>query len=364
MSESNYNLKGYFANVIDSVGDGVVVLDRQHKITLLNPAAEEITGISQRLAEGCSFDDLFRGEDVLLEMVAKTSETGMSISDHENVVLKKGPHVTPVNVTTSPLLLANGESIGIVLVLRDISNIRELEEAVRQADRLSTLGALAAGLAHEIKNPLGGIKGAAQLLERELPAGSDLREYTSIMLKEVGRVNRIVEELLSLTTPRKLELSHVDIHEVIGDIVTLQKRAAAQKDISFIQDFDLSIPPILADEALATQLFLNLIKNGVEALGDNGQLRISTRVLSDYSMTKKGERFSRMVVIDIIDDGPGISKEMMENLFTPFFTTKSKGTGLGLAICHKIVTEHRGMIKVDSEPGSGSTFTVMLPLVR
>jgi two-component system nitrogen regulation sensor histidine kinase GlnL len=364
MNRSENSLKGYFAHIIDSVGDGVIVLDRQHSITFLNPAAEEITGISRRQAVGCQFVEFFRGEDVLLEMVAKTSDSGMTISDHENVVLKKGLHVTPVNATTSPLLLANGECIGIVLVLRDISNIRELEDAVRQADRLSTLGTLAAGLAHEIKNPLGGIKGAAQLLERELPADSDLREYISIMLKEVGRVNRIVEELLSLTTPRKLELNHVDIHQVIGDIITLQKRAAITKNIAFIQDFDLSIPPILADEALVTQLFLNLIKNGVEALNDSGQIRISTRVLSDYSMTKKGERFSRMVVIDVTDDGPGIPKEMIESLFTPFFTTKSKGTGLGLAICHKIVSEHRGMIKVDSELGKGSNFTVMLPLVR
>lgn len=362
--KNNHGLKGYFANVIDSVGDGVIVLDRQHRITFLNPAAEEITGVSRRQAVGCTFDELFRGEDVLLEMVAKTFESGMIISDHENVVLKKGAHVTPVNATTSPLMLASGESIGTVLVLRDISNLRELEEAVRQADRLSTLGTLAAGLAHEIKNPLGGIKGAAQLLERELPAGSDLREYTTIMLKEVGRVNRIVEELLSLTTPRKLELAHVDTHQVLGDIITLQKKACTTREITFIQDFDLSIPPILADEALITQLFLNLIKNAVEALHDFGQIRISTRVLSDYSMTKKGERFSRMVVIDVIDDGSGIAKELLENLFTPFFTTKTKGTGLGLAICHKIVTEHRGMIRVDSEPGKGTTFTVMLPLVR
>ncbi len=362
--KNNHGLQGYFANVIDSVGDGVIVLDGQHRITFLNPAAEEITGISRRHAEGCKFDELFRGEEVLLEMVTKTSESGMIISDHENVVLKKGSYVTPVNATTSPLMLANGECIGIVLVLRDISNLRELEEAVRRADRLSTLGTLAAGLAHEIKNPLGGIKGAAQLLERELPPGSDLREYTSIMLKEVGRVNRIVEELLSLTSPRKLELTHVDIHQTLGDIITLQKKAGTTKEITFIQDFDLSIPPILADEALITQLFLNLIKNAVEALNDIGRIRVSTRVLSDYSMTKRGERFSRMVVIDVIDDGSGIPKELLENLFTPFFTTKSKGTGLGLAICHKIVTEHRGMIRVDSEPGTGTTFTVMLPLIR
>lgn len=358
------NLRGYFANVIDSVGDGVIVLDRAQRITLMNPAAEEITGFSGRQVEGTPFPDLFGTEEVLLEMVIKTAETGMTISDHENVVLKRGAHMTPVNATTSPLLQADGEPIGVVLVLRDITNIRDLEDAVRKADRLSTLGALAAGLAHEIKNPLGGIRGAAQLLERELPEGSELREYTSIMLKEAGRVNKIVEELLNLTTPRKLELSKVNLHRVLGDIVTLQKRALEKKSISFQQIFDLSIPPVLADESLLTQLFLNLIKNAAEAIEEAGQIRINTRVVSDYSMTQKGERPSRMVAIDICDDGPGIPKEQQENLFTPFFTTKSRGTGLGLAICHKIVSEHRGMIKVESEPGKGSSFTVMIPLIR
>lgn len=364
MTTPDNHMKEYFVNVLDSVGDGVIVLDSRHFVTFMNPAAEEISGISRRLAEGCPFADYFGGEDVLSEMVAKTSATGMSISDHENVLLKKGTHATPVNVTTSPLLLADGERIGIVLVLRDLTNIRELEEAVRQADRLSTLGALAAGLAHEIKNPLGGIKGAAQLLERELPEGSELREYTSIMLKEAGRVNKIVEELLSLTSPRKLELERVNLHRVLGDVIMLQKRTAAGEKVSFLQNFDLSIPPILADESLLTQLFLNLIKNAVEAVQITGQIRVTTRVVSEYSMTQKGERSSRMVAVDVSDNGKGMGKEQLDNLFTPFFTTKPKGTGLGLAICHKIVSDHRGMIKVDSEPEKGSTFTVLIPLIR
>lgn len=364
MKTSENLVTEYFENVLDSVGDGVIVIDGRCCITFMNPAAEEISGVSRRLAEGSPFSTFFGGEDILSEMVAKTAETGMTISDHENVVLKKGSHATPVNATTSPLLLADGERIGIVLVLRDLTNIRELEEAVRQADRLSTLGALAAGLAHEIKNPLGGIKGAAQLLERELPEGSELREYTSIMLKEAGRVNKIVEELLSLTAPRKLALAQVNLHRVLGDIIMLQKKAVEEKKVAFQQNFDLSIPPILADESLLTQLFLNLIKNAMEAVESRGHIRITTRMVSDYSMTQKGERLSRMVAIDVTDNGPGMEKEQLKNLFTPFFTTKPKGTGLGLAICHKIVSEHRGMIKVDSAPGKGSTFTVLIPLIR
>ena len=366
MNDAATHVMEYFANVIDSVGDGVIVLDNKGTITLMNPAAEEITGVSRRQAQESAFSAIFAGEDALREMVEKTSATGMTISDYENLAMKKGLHVIPVSATTSPLLMSDGERIGTILVLRDLTNIRELEEAVRKADRLSTLGTLAAGLAHEIKNPLGGIKGAAQLLERELPDGSELVEYIKVMLKEVGRVNKIVEELLNLTTPRKLKLDKINLNQILGEIVLLQKRAEHLNKISFLQSFDVSIPPFLADEALLTQLFLNLIKNAVEAVIEykgSGTIKIITRVVSDYSLTKKGERPSRFVAIDVSDNGPGMDKDRIDHIFTPFFTTKSKGTGLGLAICQKIVSEHRGMIKVDSEAGKGTTFTAMLPLI-
>jgi two-component system, NtrC family, nitrogen regulation sensor histidine kinase GlnL len=297
-------------------------------------------------------------------MVAKTIATGMSVSDHENIVLKRNGKLTPVGASTSPLLSSGGERIGTIVLLRDLTNVRELEEAVRQADRLSSLGALAAGLAHEIKNPLGGIKGAAQLLELEFPENEELREYIRVMLKEVQRVNLIVEELLALASPGRLKIGKVNLHRVLSDIVLLQRRASDGKNVSIQQYFDPSIPPILADEALLTQLFLNLIRNAMEAVGEEGVVKVTSRVLSDYSMTQKGERRARMVAIDIADNGPGIPAEVLEHMFTPFFTTKSKGTGLGLAICQKIVSEHRGMIKVDSDPARGTVFTVMIPLIQ
>jgi len=364
MSDKPNNPDIFYANIIDSVGDGVIVLDAGGKISLMNPAAEEITGVSRRQAQGNRFAALFTGDRLLIDMVEKTAATGMTISDHENVVLKRSGHLTPVSATTSPLLLETGERIGAILVLRDLTNIRDLERAVRQADRLSTLGTLAAGLAHEIKNPLGGIKGAAQLLEQELPEEGGLRDYTRVMIKEVRRVNRIVEELLELASPRKIKLERVNLHKTIGDIMILQKRAASGKNIAFRQQFDPSIPPILGDEALLTQLFLNLIKNAVEAVDEEGTVQVTSRVVSDYSMTQNWERRSRMVALEVSDDGPGMEKELMEHLFTPFLTTKAKGTGLGLAICQKIVLEHRGMIKVESERSKGTTFTVMLPLIQ
>jgi len=357
-------LKEYYANIIDSVGDGVLVTDREGLVTLMNPAAEELTGMSRRQVQGHPFRVPFRNARILVEMVERTSATGMTISDYENVVLMTGGHPVPVSAATSPLLQESGERIGVILILRDLTNVRELERAVRQSDRLSALGTLAAGLAHEIKNPLGGIKGAAQLLEQELSAENEMREYTRIMLKEVSRVNRIVEELLALTSPRKLKLEEINLHRIIGDLIKLQRQARGDRNVVIQQQFDPSIPPFLADEELLTQLFLNLIKNAVEAVGDVGLVRIATRVHADYRMTQQGERRTRMVAVDIFDDGPGIPQEQQEQLFTPFFTTKATGTGLGLAICQKIVSEHRGLLKVQSSPGKGTVFTVMLPLIQ
>jgi two-component system, NtrC family, nitrogen regulation sensor histidine kinase GlnL len=358
------HLTEFYANVIDSVGDGVIVLDRTGHVILINPVAEEIAGVSRRVTIGQPFATLFKNDLPLLEIVAKSAASGMSFSDYENIILRKSGRLTPLSVTASPLLLADGTCAGTIVLLRDLTNIRELEEAVRKADRLSALGTLAAGLAHEIKNPLGGIRGAAQLLEMELAEDDELRECTQVVLKEVQRVNRIVEELLDLASPRRLKLVGVNLHKILAHIVFLQQQATEGKSLTFQRHLDPSIPAILADEGRLTQLFLNLVKNAVEAVGESGTIEISSRIVSEYSMTQKGERRSRMVAIEISDDGNGMTPEEMENLFTPFYTTKERGTGLGLAICQKIVAEHRGMIRVDSQEGKGTTFTIMLPLIQ
>jgi two-component system nitrogen regulation sensor histidine kinase GlnL len=357
------NPDDFLATVIDSVGDGVIVVGTDGTITLYNPAAEEITGFSRRQALGSAFEKLFSLETPLLEMVAKTTRTGITISDHENVVVRSTGRITPVAVTCYPLMLSSGENIGAILTLKDITYIRELEAAVRQADRLSTLGTLAAGLAHEVKNPLGGIKGAAQLLERELTAESELREYTRVMIRETERIDRIIRELLDLASPRGLKLSLINLHKVLGDILLLQRQAVGSRDITFIKHFDPSIPDIMADDEMVTRLLLNLIRNAIDAMGESGRLTVTSRVLSDYRMAQNDRR-SRMVAIEVSDDGPGIPPEDLENIWTPFFSTKSGGTGLGLTICHKIVAEHRGMIKVESDQGHGTKFTILLPLIQ
>ena len=357
------DLSGYALTVLDSVGDGVIVISREGAVTLMNPAAEEMTGRSRRQMLGTVFAESFNAEPVLVDMVERTAASGVSLSDQDNVVLNPSGRVIPVNATTFPLMRSNGEAIGVILNLRDLTSIRELEAAVRQADRLSTLGTLAAGLAHEVKNPLGGIKGAAQLLERELDPDSDLHEYPRVMIREAERIDRIIRQLLDLASPRGPRYTPVNLHLVLGDIILLQRAVAASRDVSLATGFDPSIPPIMAAEAQLTQVFLNLIRNAIEAMADGGRLTVTSRILAEYHLARNESR-SRMVAVEVADTGPGIAQEDLAKVGTPFFTTKDGGTGLGLAICQRIVAEHRGMFKIDSKPGQGTRISVLLPLIQ
>jgi two-component system, NtrC family, nitrogen regulation sensor histidine kinase GlnL len=353
-----------YVRVLQSVEEGVLAFDRDGHITLSNPSAQAYTGISERQCLGRHFEDLFSGQDGLLYLIRTAIREERSISDHEDILLLRPlPPPMPVGVTVSPIFTDEGRSEGAVLTLRDLTRVRDLEDAVRRADRLAMLGTLAAGLAHEIKNPLGGIKGAAQLLNMELQADSPLHEYTEVMSREVERVNSIIEELMDLSRPRAPQWSSVNLAKILGDIVLFQKEAHRGQGIEFLLHLDPSIPPLQGDENLLTRLFLNLIKNAGEAIERNGRVEIVSKVASDYRY-KPGDRPMRLIIVEIRDNGSGIAPEQLDMIFTPFFTTKDRGSGLGLATCQKIVNDHRGFLRVESTPGEGTTFSVALPFIR
>ncbi len=354
-----------YARVVDNIDRAVIAIDRAGKVALFNPAAQASTGLSERQTLGRHFEELFAGQESILALVRSAMSVGRSISDDENILLQRPSYPPlPVSVSVSPILTPEGTQEGVVLIIRDLSRLRELEEAVRRADRLSMLGTLAAGLAHEIKNPLGGIKGAAQLLAMELGSGSPLLEYTGIMVKEVERVNGIIEELMDLARPRAPQFSGVNLGKLLGDIVLFQKEAHRGKKISFTLNLDPSIPPILGDENLLTRLFLNLIKNAAEAIEKAGKVEVSSKVVSDYHMQNPGKRPVPLILVEIRDTGRGIPADQIEQIFTPFYTTKNRGSGLGLATCQKIVDSHRGFLKVESVPGEGTVFSISLPFIR
>ncbi len=354
-----------YLRVLENLEDAVAAIDRDGRIALFNPAAQAYFGISERQVLGRPYEILFARQKNLLYLIRSAVRSGRSISDHENIHLNRQGHPPiPVSVSVSPIFTAGGEQEGVVLILRDLSRVRELEEAVRRADRLSMLGTLAAGLAHEIKNPLGGIKGAAQLLDLEIFDQSPLKEYTRVMIREVERVDGIIEELMDLARSRPPLLSQVNLAKVLGDIVLFQKAAYRGKEVEFLLNFDPSIPPIRGDENLLTRLFLNLIKNAAEAIERKGRVEIITKVGSEYHLNKPGTRPAPVIVVEVRDTGRGIPPEELDKIFTPFYTTKGRGSGLGLATCQKIVNEHKGFLKVDSTPGEGTVFTVSLPFLR
>ena len=353
-----------YALIVENVGEAVIALDPQERISLFNSAAQTMTGMSEKQCLGRVFSECFGHQKILCRLVEKALSAGRSISDHETVELQRKKKSFPVSATVSPLFTPNGEQRGAVLIMRDLTQIRTLEDAIRRADRLSMVGTMAAGLAHEIKNPLGGIKGAAQLLQMELDSNSPLMEYPRVMIRETDRVNKIIEELLDLSRPKPGSRNEVNLGKIINEIVLLQRQSFNEKGVTFKIYLDPSIPPILGDKNLLTQLFLNLIKNAGEAVGQNGEIRVTTRIDSDYHLSSPGERAVPLVQVIIEDNGPGIPPEQRERIFTPFYTTKNTGTGLGLATCQKIISDHDGLLSLKNRKEGGSSFTISLPLHR
>ena len=365
MTDKKNLLPQDYAMILENIEDAVIALDQQGQISLFNPAAQTYTGLSEKQCLGRLFFDRFKHQPTVCHLTRTALDEGRSISDHEAVMLRlPGTKPRPVSVTVSPIFTTSGEQRGVVLILRDLTQVRTLEDAVRRADRLSMVGTMAAGLAHEIKNPLGGIKGAAQLLQMELTDSPELKEYTELVVRESNRVNRIIEELLDLSRPRNAQTNEVNISQILDEIVMLQKQAVVERRISFKLQLDPSIPAIIGDRDLLVRLFLNLIKNAGEASPDNGEIIIESRIDSEYHMSFPGARSTPMVLITINDDGPGIPQKQQEQVFTPFYTTKIGGSGLGLPICQKIVTDHGGLMHINNRPGGGASVKVSLPLRR
>lgn len=359
------SISNLYGMILDNIDRAVIAFDSDGRITLFNPAAEALMECSSRQIVGKSYQDLFKSQETLLYLVKVALKEGRSITDDEGLFLhRSNASPLPVNAYTAPIFAQGGNQNGAVMIIRDLSRIKDLEGTLRRADRLSMLGTLAAGLAHEIKNPLGGIKGAAQLLSMELSKDSTLQDYTQIMIKEAERINFIIEELMDLGSPREPEVGDVDLTRVLNDIVLLQREAARSRNIQFKLKLDPSIPPVQGDEGLLTRLFLNLIKNARESIYREGKVVIETRIASNYHMTGPGRRSSPMVDIIISDTGCGIDQQEMDRIFTPYFTTKNKGSGLGLAISQKIIEDHNGLLKIESTPNQGTTVTISLPLRR
>ena len=226
--------------------------------------------------------------------------------------------------------------------------ILEIEEQLRRADRLSAIGELSAGMAHEIRNPLGSIRGTAEILRDGIAEDDPRAEFAAILIREVDRLNRVVREFLEFARPRETDRMQIDLNPLLEEVLALVRQQAVKNRVEFIFSPG-TIPTIPADEGQLRQTFLNLVLNALQAMTDGGRLEVAT-----------GMEEGRLRV-HFRDTGVGIAPEDMEKIFNPFFTTRNEGTGLGLAICHRIIQGHGGRIDVTSRPGQGTTFTVSFP---
>ncbi|HET9491547.1 MAG TPA: ATP-binding protein [Methylomirabilota bacterium] len=352
--------------VLAGLPDAVVAVDAGLHIVFWNAAAEELTGRSARRVQGRVVKEVFPPGASLVSRLAETIASGEGRSEPEAVLDTVEGRTVPVSVVTAPLFARDGSVEGAVVVVRDLSRIRQLENEVRRGETLAAAGRMAVGLAHEIRNPLGAIRGAVQLLARELGADSRLQEYTDVLKKEVDRVNRIIEMLLDLGRPVQVRRAPLNLHQLLERVTLLHQEAARAANVTFVRRYDPSLPPILGDEDRLLQVFHNLVVNALDAMKQGGRLTLTTRVSLNplYGKVDVGGGQRPMVEAQVADEGPGMPAAVRARIFDPFFTTKERGLGLGLALCHRIIEEHRGAIQVDSTEGRGTVVTCFLPVAK
>ena len=349
-----------FEDIVDNLSEGVIGVGPDLVVRVFNQASEKMTEVSRSMIIGRPIHDFFKKESRLVEMIEKTIGDGRLYSEYEeNMRRRFSSAPLQVGITTKPVFDEKGVLTGAVALLRDLSGIKSLEADSIKKDRLAYIGTFAASLAHEIRNPLSGIRGAAQLLSKKVK-DEHLNEYMRVIIKEADRLNLILNEMLDFSRPARLDIKEVNIHKVLDSVVLLLHEEGHTNP--FARVYDPSLPPLLADENQLTQVFLNLVKNAKEALGTKGHIQLTTRMVTDFQIIGTGTKGGKMACVEIKDNGCGIRPEDIEKIFTPFFTTKAKGNGLGMAISLKIIKDHGGNIKIESTAHEGTTVTVTLPL--
>ncbi|USG64885.1 two-component system sensor histidine kinase AtoS [Brevibacillus ruminantium] len=340
--------RSHTETIIHSMESGVIALDHSGCITAWNQAASRITGLNLEQAIGRDYRELFQGETPILQALSQALEEGKTTKDAEWGPLNARGVSLYIKLGTFIWRSPMNEVLGAIIVLDDRSEWKRMEETLAQAKRLAMIGELAASIAHEVRNPLTSIKAFAQIIEEDLPADHDSREYTGIIVGEVDRLNRFADELLLFSSPN--EEKHVQAHvaEVLDQTLLLIRRSAARQGILLEKVYGDEMASVLASPKLLKQVFLNILINALQAMQEGGRLMVETKV-------EDGN-----VLVSITNDGSSIAEEHLLNVFEPFFTTKQSGTGLGLAISQRIVQAYGGQILARNVE-KGVQFTVVLP---
>ena len=352
-------LRDHWLDLLESFDEGILLFEAGGRIAFMNEYAAQLTGQSARLAIGKTFTDPLDRNPWLDELVRATIHDPQRATHVSGVLSRRDMPPLPAAASCIPVRREDGAVLGTLLAIRDISHQQEVETRERQTERLDELETLVAGLAHEIRNPLAGVRGATQLLATLEPGDPRIRECAAIVADEIDRIDGLVAELLQLSARPPGEPLRLNIHEVIEHVLAIMEPSAPA--LRFERRFDPSLPPILAEEDRLKQVIMNLIRNAIEVSPDGASIFVSTRFETAYRIETAATR-SRLLCVQVEDQGPGIAESDLERIFAPFYTTKSSGTGLGLAISRRIAAEHGGSLKARCGAQGGAAFVLSLPM--
>jgi two-component system nitrogen regulation sensor histidine kinase GlnL len=346
------------AAVLEALPEPVLVVAANGRVEFVNPAAEQFFAVGRAALAGRSIAELVPADSPLLPLIAQARDGGSPISEYG--VTLETPRIGAHTVTIDAAPLADRPG-AVVVSLRPRSMAHKIDQQLTHRGAARSVGAMAAMLAHEVKNPLSGIRGAAQLLERDAEPG-DLA-LTRLICEECDRIVGLVDRMEMFADRQPIEREAVNIHQVLDHVRRLAESGFA-RGRRFVENYDPSLPPVLGNRDLLIQVFLNLVKNAAEATpAEGGVIQLSTRFQQGVRLAVPGssDKVHLPLVIGVQDNGPGIPEDLRRHLFDPFVTTKPGGKGLGLALVAKIVGDHGGVIEFDSEPRR-TLFSVMLPM--
>jgi two-component system sensor histidine kinase AtoS len=353
------DVKNFMESIIQSIGSGILIARMNDAITYINRAGERILGYSRNELIGKPFSSLgLREKQGVVRSLL--DNPGDLDTRKEGWMRRKDGVEFPVGFTINDHLNVRGETIGKIAIFRDLTNIYKIQEEILRMDRLVSLGKLSSGIAHELRNPLAGIKTTSQALSEEMSEDDPRREYLTRITREIDRLNDLLKTFFSFAKPQKLNLVPCHIKDIINEIIPFLIKEIADKGIRLVETYHPQLPKIKVDKSQMHQVFLNLFLNAIQAMSNGGELRIEVSPLNSVPGEGHKQNFIKTV---ISDSGRGIPPHLIPKIFDPFFTTKAKGIGLGLSIAYQIINKHGGTISVESQWEIGTSFIIHLPEV-
>ncbi len=353
----------FHKGIIQNISSGILTIDMNGKISFINHTALETVGYSFKDILGKKLETLFADEKEGREVLEKVLKEKEMYESKETHLLTINKEIIPIGFSTTLLKNPdNEENYGIIFIFRNITYITNLRKQIERMDRLATLGELSAGIAHEIRNPLAGIKTSAQVLEESFSPGDFRSQLVTRIVKEIDRSNELLKRFFNFAKPSKPKQDFYNIEMIIDGVYLLLAPRIKKKCIAFKKVFTNDTPQVYVDESQIEQVVLNVFINVIEAIESSGEISVETGVVNKIKL-QEDKPGSRAIYVRISDTGKGIPVDSIEKVFNPFYTTKSDGVGLGLSISSRLLAENGGKIEVESKLNKHTTFSIYLPIM-